>query len=69
MVDRLANGNVLITNGGYGEDRDDGVTSQIVEVVPEGTDGGTEVFDLRFATDRGLIIYRAERVEDLYPTG
>ncbi len=67
-ADRLANGNVLITNGGYGEDRDDGVTSQVVEVVPEGTDGGTEVFDLRLATDRGLIIYRSERIEDFYPT-
>ena len=68
-ADRLANGSVLITNGGYGEDRDDGVTSQIVEVVPEGTDGGTEVFDLRMANDRGWVIYRAERVEDLYPAG
>lgn len=68
-ADRLDNGNVLITNGGYGQDREDGVTAQIVEVVPEGTDGGTEVFDLRMATDKGWVIYRAERVADLYPAG
>lgn len=66
-ADRLENGNVLITDGGY-TDRPDGITAQITEVVPDGSDAGGEVvFDLRIADERELIVYRAERLPTLYP--
>ncbi|HAS12812.1 MAG TPA: hypothetical protein DCS55_20225 [Acidimicrobiaceae bacterium] len=67
-ADRLENGNVLITDGGYA-DRPDGITAQITEVVPDDSEaGGRIVFDLRIADERELIIYRAERIPTLYPT-
>lgn len=67
-ADRMANGNVLVTDGGYA-DRPDGVTAQITEVVPdESGTGGEVVFDLRIAdTERTYAIYRAERLGSFYP--
>jgi arylsulfate sulfotransferase len=66
-ADRLANGNVLMTNGGYA-DRPDGVSAQIVEIVPDGSaEGGHIVFDLRLDDPDQLVIYRAERFETFYP--
>lgn len=68
-ADRMANGNVLMTNGGYA-DRPDQVSAQIVEVVPDDSPaGGRIVFDLRLDHPDQPIIYRAERVETFYPAG
>lgn len=68
-ADRLENGNVLIANGGYqGQDRDDGITAQLVEVVPDGEAGGEVVFDARLDDPEvGYIVYRAERLPTFYP--
>ena len=64
-VDRLPNGNVLITMGNsYGSDTGhtvDDVTS-IVEVVPEGTLGGDVVWRLQF-TDVADGVYRSQRID------
>lgn len=67
-ADRLENGNVLITDGGYA-DRPDRITAQITEVVPDDSDtGGETVFELRVADpDAEIAIYRAERVPSFYP--
>ncbi|HEC09915.1 MAG TPA: hypothetical protein ENI86_10160 [Acidimicrobiales bacterium] len=68
-ADRLDNGNVLVVNGGLNSGRPDGITAQIVEVVPDSDgSGGEVVFDLRVAAPgRNLVIYRAERIESFYP--
>ncbi|MDZ7673494.1 MAG: aryl-sulfate sulfotransferase [Acidimicrobiales bacterium] len=66
-ADMLENGNVLITNGGY-QGRDDGITAQLVEVVPDGAEGGDVVFEARLDDPEvGYIVYRAERVPTFYP--
>lgn len=68
-ADRMANGNVLMTNGGYAG-RPDQVSAQIVEVVPDDSPaGGRVVFDLRLDHPDQPIIYRAERIETFYPVG
>jgi arylsulfate sulfotransferase len=65
-ADRLANGNVLVTDGGL-QAVVDGVSAQIVEVVPaaEG-DGGDRVFELRVEGGPSWVVYRAERLPSLY---
>lgn len=67
-ADRLENGNVLITDGGYA-DRPDRITAQITEVVPDDSaSGGETVFELRVADpELEIAIYRAERVPSFYP--
>jgi hypothetical protein len=62
-VDRLPNGNVLITHGGLA-DRADGVTAQLIEVVPDGPSGGDVVWELRLSDDNN--VYRAQRLQSLY---
>jgi hypothetical protein len=62
-VDRLANGNVLINHGGLAN-RPDGISAQIIEVVPDGSSGGDVVWELRLSDGRH--VYRAERVPSLY---
>jgi len=62
-ADRLPNGNVLITHGGLA-DRADGVTAQLIEVVPDGPSGGDVVWELRLSDDNN--VYRAQRLQSLY---
>lgn len=65
-ADRLANGNVLITDGGLFGAVDD-VSAQIVEVVPADDPAGNEVvFELRVTGGQGWAVYRAERLPSLY---
>jgi hypothetical protein len=68
-ADRLDNGNVLITNGGLGADREDGVTAQVLEVVPDSDgEGGETVFELHVAEPgKAFIVYRSERIASFYP--
>ena len=66
-VDRLDNGNVLITHGGIGGPGNEDQRSRIIEVVPDGDIGGDIVFDLRIGDDQlGFTSYRAERLDSLY---
>ncbi len=67
-ADRLANGDVLITNGGIDNPKVDGDSHvAIVEVVPKGASGGDIVWDLRMGTpDAQVTVYRSERVPSLY---
>ena len=66
-VDRLDNGNVLITHGGIGGPQSEDQRSRIIEVVPEGESGGEIVFDLRLGDDElGFTSYRSERLASLY---
>ena len=68
-TDRMENGNVLITHGGIwptypkpGTQR-----ARIIEVVPEGIDGGDIVWDLALGdADVPVTVYRAERLPSLY---
>jgi len=66
-ADTLANGNVLITNGFYSLGSG-GLNSQLVEVVPEGAEGGTVAFELQVGGPGGWFVYRAARIPGLYPT-
>ncbi|MEY4173023.1 MAG: hypothetical protein RI900_188 [Actinomycetota bacterium] len=66
-ADTQPNGNVLITNGFYSLGSG-GLNSQIVEVVPEGDNGGTVAFELQVGGPGGWFVYRAERIPSLYPT-
>lgn len=65
-ADPLPNGNVLITNGFYAVDSV-GLNAQLVEVTPEGTQGGTVVWELRVGGPSNWFVYRAERIPSLYP--
>ena len=65
-ADTQPNGNVLITNGFYSLGSG-GLNSQIVEVVPEGDNGGTVAFELQVGGPGGWFVYRAERIPTLYP--
>ena len=65
-ADTLPNGNVLITNGFYSLGSG-GLNSQLVEVVPEGDNGGTVAFELQVGGPGGWFVYRAERIPTLYP--
>ncbi len=66
-VDRLDNGNVLITHGGIGGPGSEDQRSRIIEVVPNEDRGGDIVFDLRIGDDQlGFTSYRAERLDSLY---
>ena len=65
-ADRLENGNVLITDGGVNGNGDDGLSAQIVEVTPSGTDGGEVVFSLEVEGGVGWIVYRSERIPSVY---
>jgi len=76
-VDRLDNGNVLITHGGIGGPGTEDQRSRIIEVVPDEESGGDIVFDLRLGNDGlgwtsndadllGWTSYRAERLASLY---
>ena len=68
-TDRMENGNVLITHGGIwptypkpGTQR-----ARIIEVVPEGINGGDIVWDLALGdADVPVTVYRAERLPSLY---
>lgn len=65
-ADRLENGNVLITNGGVNGAGGDGLSAQLVEVVPRGIDEGEVVFSFEVDGGPGWIVYRAERVPSIY---
>lgn len=65
-ADPLPNGNVLVTNGFYAGAYS-GLNAQLVEVVPEGTEGGTVVWELRIGGPGPWFVYRAERIPTLYP--
>jgi hypothetical protein len=65
-ADRMENGNVLIVHGGIwphpGTQR-----ARIIEVVPEGVNGGDIVWDLALGdADVPVTVYRAERLPSLY---
>ena len=66
-VDRLANGNVLIVDGGLnggGEFPD--LSARIVEVLPADGSGGDEVWTLEVQGGPGWVVYRAERLDSVY---
>jgi arylsulfate sulfotransferase len=67
-ADELSNGNVLITHGGIGTfppDPEDPLRLIVVEVVPEGADGGDIVWRLDSAP--GIhTAYRSERIGTFY---
>lgn len=69
-ADPLANGNVLVTNGGLTSEASD-VSAQLVEVDPaDGPRGGDPVWELRVHDDPpDWVVYRAERIESLYSAG
>jgi hypothetical protein len=64
---RLQNGNVLISHGNIMDDSGR-VSGRVVEVVPEGRDGGSVVFDLEvYGESVGWCVYRASRISSLTP--
>ncbi|NIR35927.1 MAG: hypothetical protein GWN79_05390, partial [Actinobacteria bacterium] len=65
-TDELANGNILVTHGGAVVDPTNFFATHvhIVEIVPEGADGGDIVWELR--AGEGESTYRADRWESLY---
>lgn len=65
-ADRLDNGNVLITHGGI--DPEDGFQHAVlIEVVPDGANGGEIVWRLVLGTeDDPYTVYRAERIASMY---
>jgi hypothetical protein len=66
-ADRMDNGNVLIVDGGL-VGTIDGVSVQIVEVVPDDSPtGGTVAFRISVVGGVGWAVYRAERLPTLYP--
>jgi len=65
-ADRLANGNVLITDGGLNGDIDGVTSAQIVEVVPFGSDGGDIVWRLTVEGGAGWVVYRSERLAGVF---
>ncbi len=65
-ADGLANGNVLITNGGVNGASSDILSAQLVEVVPSMPDGGEVVFNLEIGGGAGWIVYRSERIPSIY---
>lgn len=65
-ADRLPNGNVLINHGGI-RTQDEPDRARLIEVVPNGTDGGDIVWELHLGVaDDPAIVYRAERLPSLY---
>ncbi len=66
-VDRLANGNVLIVDGGLnGAEPFPELSARIVEVVPAGGSGGELVWGLEVQGGPGWVVYRAERLSSVY---
>jgi len=66
-VDRLANGNVLIVDGGLnGAEPFPELSARIVEVVPAGESGGEIVWGLEVQGGPGWVVYRAERLSSVY---
>ena len=68
-ADILANGNVLITHGGIGPfppDPDFPLRALIIEVVPEGSQGGDIVWRLETDPAQSHTVYRSEKVESFY---
>jgi hypothetical protein len=68
-ADALANGNVLITHGGIGPFPPDDESPQhalIIEVVPEGDEGGPVVFSITTDRSERYTVYRSERIESFY---
>jgi len=65
-ADRLANGNVLITDGGLNGGIDGVTSAQIVEVVPFGSDGGDIVWRLTVEGGAGWVVYRSERLAGVF---
>jgi hypothetical protein len=66
-VDRLPNGNLLVTNGGV-TDHPSGVGVQLVEVEPDRDGSARVVFELRIPTEEWFS-YRAERIRPLVADG
>lgn len=66
-VDRLSNGNVLVTNGGV-TDHPSGVGVQVVEAVPARDGSARVVLELRIPTEEWFS-YRAERIRPLVADG
>jgi hypothetical protein len=68
-ADPLPNGNVLINHGGVGPfppDDDSPLGAIVLEVVPEGDDGGDIVWQLVTDASEQFESYRAERIESFY---
>lgn len=67
-ADFLENGNVLITDGGLnGLSANADLSAQLVEVVPDVTDGEDEVvFRFEVEGGPGWLIYRSERIPSVY---
>ena len=68
-TDELANGNILVTHGGAVVDPTNFFATHVhlVEVVPEGPDGGDVVWELRAGDgEQAESTYRADRWESLY---
>jgi hypothetical protein len=66
-VDRLANGNILIVDGGLnGTEPFPELSARIVEVVPADGSGGDLVWGLEIQGGPGWVVYRAERLSSVY---
>ena len=65
-ADQMDNGNIFIIHGGIAP-QDGFRHARLIEVDPEGADGGDIVWDLTIGTaDAGVTVYRAERLSSLY---
>ncbi len=65
-ADGLANGNVLVTDGGVNGTNGDGLSAQLVEVIPTIPQGGDVVFRFEIEGGTGWIVYRSERIPSIY---
>jgi hypothetical protein len=68
-ADMMANGNVLITHGGIGPFPpvpESPLRALIIEVVPEGDEGGPIVWQLDSDPAQSHTVYRSEKVETFY---
>ncbi len=66
-ADHLANGNILIDNGGITDPA--GRSALVTEVTPTGTESGTVVFTILVDDGGGSFVYRARRLPSLYGGG
>jgi len=64
-ADHLPNDDVLITFGGI-NGAIEGLSAQIVEVIPTLPEGGDVVWDLRVEGGVGWIVYRSDRVPSIF---
>jgi len=67
-ADRLTNGDVLITHGGISPETEGSYDhARVIEVVPEGNEGGDVVWDLRIGSaEEPVTVYRSERIPSFY---